>query len=263
MATLSERRERAPRLRFGILLFSVVYLMVPLIAAAVYGFSLPDVGFTLEPVRTATQDATFLPQLALSAQLAVLTTVGSLALLLPTLLWLHLKCPWMLPVTELLSVIPMVVPAVALVSGANLFFRATFPTFLVSPYSLVPFYVILTLPLVYRALDAGIRALDLRTMMDAGASLGAGWWYRLFTLVLPNMGSAVLTASLLCVTLGIGEFVLASLLLQNTFPVWLVSIGTSQARAAAALSFLMSIGTFLLLYLITAVSSRSPRSGDR
>ena len=31
---------------------------------------------------------------------------------------------------------------------------------------------------------------------------------------------------------------------------------------AAALSFLMSIGTFLLLYLITAVSSRSRRHGD-
>ena len=147
--------------------------------------------------------------------------------------------------------IPFVVPAVALVNGANLAFRVTVPGFLTSVYSLVPFYVILTLPLVYRALDAGLRAIDLRTLCTASASLGSGPVRTFFSIILPNLRPALLTAALLSFTMVLGEYVLATLLLHSTFPVFLVQIGQDRPRAAAGLSLITIVGTWLVLLALT------------
>ena len=236
---------------------------VPLVASASFGFTLPNEGFTLEAVGDAVSGSDFAPQVAQSLALAALTTAASFALLIPTLVWLHLHAQRWLSLAEALSVIPFVVPAVALVNGANLAFRLTIPGFLTSVYSLVPFYVILTLPLVYRALDAGLRAIDLRTLCTASASLGAGAIRTFFSIILPNLRPALLTAALLSFTMVLGEFVLATLLLHSTFPVFLVQIGQDHPRAAAGLSLITIVGTWLLLSALTGRGltrrRRSPR----
>ncbi len=36
-------------------------------------------------------------------------------------------------------------------------------------------YVVLALPFVYRALDAGVHGADLRTLSEAARNLGASW----------------------------------------------------------------------------------------
>jgi len=224
-----------------------VLFALPLIAAASFGFTLPEQGFTLQPLLEAVADSGFAAQVLQSLILALLTTVASFALLIPTLVWLHLRAPRWLPLAEALSVIPFVVPAVALVNGANLAFRLTVPGFITSVYSLVPFYVILTMPLVYRALDAGMRSFPLRTLYTAATSLGSGPVRTLFSIILPNLRAALVTAALLCFTLVLGEYVLATLLLHSTFPVFLVQIGQDHPRAAAALSVITILCTWLLL----------------
>ncbi|WP_051973210.1 ABC transporter permease [Cryobacterium sp. MLB-32] len=220
---------------------------LPLIASASFGFTLPEQGFTLQPLLEAVADSGFAAQIFQSLILAVLTTGASFALLIPTLVWLHLRAPRWLPLAESLSVIPFVVPAVALVNGANLAFRLTVPSFITSVYSLVPFYVILTMPLVYRALDAGMRSFELRTLHTAATSLGSGPIRTFFSIILPNLRPALVTAGLLCFTLVLGEYVLATLLLHSTFPVFLVQIGQDHPRAAAALSVLTILSTWLVL----------------
>jgi putative spermidine/putrescine transport system permease protein len=238
----------------GLVLVSAGLLFaVPLVASASFGFTLPDRGFTFDALGEALEDSGFAPQVLQSLALAALTTAASFALLIPTLVWLHLHARRWLLLAEALSVIPFVVPAVALVNGANLAFRLTVPGFLTSVYSLVPFYIILTLPLVYRALDAGLRAIDLRTLCTASASLGSGAVRTFFSIILPNLRPALLTAALLSFTMVLGEFVLATLLLHSTFPVFLVQIGQDHPRAAAALSLITIVGTWLLL---SALSGR-------
>jgi putative spermidine/putrescine transport system permease protein len=36
-------------------------------------------------------------------------------------------------------------------------------------------YMVLAMPYMYRSIDAGLRAVDLRTLVEAAQSLGAGW----------------------------------------------------------------------------------------
>lgn len=236
--------------RTAVLGTAILLFFLPLVASAAFGFTLPGQGVSIEPLLDALSGTDIATQLLNTGKLAVLSTLGSLALLVPTLLYLHLKAPNLLRFTEWLSVIPYVVPAIALVAGANLFFRQAAPGFMVSLYSLVPFYMVLTLPLVYRSLDAGIRAIDLRTLWAASDSLGASPWQSLWQVVLPNMRGSLLGASLLSCAMVLGEYAVAALLLHSTFPVFMVQIGMNQPRAAAALSFITILVTWLLLALL-------------
>ncbi len=239
-----------------VLLITAVALFVPLIGAAVFGFRDTDGSFSVAQVTQAVGERAFMEQLVLTLTLAVLTTLGLYVLIIPTLVWLHLRLPQALPLAEGLSVVPYVVPAVALVNGANLTFRPIFPAFLTSEYSLVPFYVILAMPLVYRSVDAGLRSMDLATLYQASTSLGAGPLRTLLTVVLPNLRSALVTGGLLAFTLVLGEFALAQLLLQNTFPVFLQGLGNNAPRAAAAMAFIVIVGTWALLSLFTGAGHR-------
>ena len=82
--------------------------------------------------------------------------------------------------------------------------------------------MVLALPFVYRALDAGVRGADLRTLTEAGRSLGASWPRVLVSVVLPVLRTSVLNASFLTLALVLGEFTIASILGFETFPTWIV-----------------------------------------
>ena len=120
---------------------------------------------------------------------------------------------------ELLTLLPLVLPPIALVVGvrsvlswapdyflntplAQAFFALQEPSL---PWILVLVYVVLAMPFVYRALDAGVRGADLRTLTEAGRSLGASWPRVLVSVVLPVLRTSVLNASFLTLALVLGR----------------------------------------------------------
>jgi putative spermidine/putrescine transport system permease protein len=245
-----------------VLLVTALALLLPLAGAALFGFREPDGSLTFSQVEAAVSNRQFADQLVLTVSLAVFTALGLYVLLIPTLIWLHLRLPRALPLAEGLSILPLVVPPIALVSGANLTFRPLFPAFLTLEYSLVPFYVILAMPLVYRSVDAGLRAVDLPVLFSAATSLGASWPRTVLTVVLPNLKPALVTGGLLATTLVLGEFVLAQLLLHNTFPVFLEGLGRNAPRAAAAMAFIVIVTTWVLLTAFTGAGRRRSSAAE-
>jgi putative spermidine/putrescine transport system permease protein len=121
-------------------------------------------------------------------------------------------------------------------------------------------YLILVLPYSYRALDAGLSAIDIKTLSEAARSLGAGWGTVMLRIIVPNMSSALLNACLLSVAVVLGEFTFAQLLnfenLQVAIAyVGLVSAGTSIAVAVASLLF-----AFVLLMILSFVGRPRDRA---
>ena len=116
--------------------------------------------------------------------------------------------------------------------------------------------MILALPFAYRSLDVGVRAIDLRTLVDAARSLGAGWTTLLLRVVLPNMRTAVLTAVSLTVALVLAEVVIAGELLYGTYPVQLVNTGQGLVGEATALSIASLLLTWMLLLAISYLGNR-------
>jgi putative spermidine/putrescine transport system permease protein len=115
------------------------------------------------------------------------------------------------------------------------------------------------MPFVYRSLDAGLRAIDLKTLVEASRSLGGRWSSTLLRVVLPNLRAALLSATILTVALVLGEFTMASLDQYQTFPVWIVNFEQDDAHVSTAVSLLALVGTWLLLLLITSFDRRQSR----
>jgi putative spermidine/putrescine transport system permease protein len=171
-------------------------------------------------------------------------------LMVPTVYWVHLRLPRVRPAVEAVTILPFVVPPIVLVVGLFDFFKAFSPSwmlenFVFTPKFLVAAYVVLALPFVYRALDAGIRAVDIQTLTEAAQSLGASRSRTLFRVILPNLREAVLAASLLTFVIVMGEFTIASIALYQTFPVYITTVGSAQAYPAAALTVISVALTFL------------------
>lgn len=238
----------------AVLIIALIFFFTPWISAAAFGFSTPNSFFSFAPLMETLDSPRAVPAIIDTLLLTAASTVMMLVLLVPTVVFLNLKAPGLAKIAEMFSVLPLVVPAVALVSGVSEFYRAVAPAFINSMWSLVPLYVVLSMPLCYRAIDAGVKALDLRTLFSASSSLGSSTFRTLWEVVLPNLRVAMLSAALLCVTMCLGEYAMAALLLHYTFPVFMVEVSGAEPRGIAALSFITTVITWLLLVSISALS---------
>ena len=176
-----------------------------------------------------------------SVVLAVLAIVLNLALLLPLAVLVEVRSPRLRPLVTAVTLLPWVVPPIALVVGVAATFRQVAPWFLASPLSLVPFYALWAMPFTYRALDAGLRAISARTLVEAARSLGASLPTVLLRVLAPAMSAAIVASAGLTGALVLGEFAFASLLLKNTLPTYLVNYqrGAPQAGMALALAVML------------------------
>jgi putative spermidine/putrescine transport system permease protein len=219
------------------LLFAAGYFLLPLYATLEFSLQTGAHSYGLNWYGTILHDPEFRHSLLLSLRLAVETVALSLALMIPTVYGIHLWLPSARPLVEFISVLPFVVPPIALAVGVIGLFQGT-PWLISSTQLLALLYVIQALPFTYRALDAGMGALDLHTLSDAAKSVGASWPRTLWHVVLPNLRTAVLAASFLTIAIVLGEYTISSLLLFNTFAVYIQHIGKTQAYSAAALAIL-------------------------
>ena len=215
-----------------------------------------DGGRQLTAWRAIGDDPLLVEAIVTSLQLAVLTSVGMLVLLLPTMVWVQLRLPALRRVVEFLCLLPLVIPAVVLVVGiAPLYSWVTY--FLGdSSLTLVFVYVVLVLPYAYRALDSGLSAMDLATLSEAARSLGAGWGTILLRVVLPGVWGAVLSAALLTVALVLGEFTLASLLNFPNLQVVINQIGLRNAALSIAVSLAALVLAFAMLLALSLLAGR-------
>lgn len=234
--------------RSGLIFLGVVavYFIVPLLATGL--FSLWEGGdrYGLRAYISLVHQAELWSSLQLSLRLALETIVVTLIILIPAVFWMHLKARALKPLFDFISIMPFVVPPIALVAGLTALY--TGPAWFVGTanYLVVP-YVILALPYTYRALDVGMRALDLRTLTEAAQSLGAGWPLLILRVIVPNLTSALVGAALLTLAIVMGEFTFANILLFDTFAVYINYVGQTSATEAAALTLLSFLITWLAM----------------
>ncbi len=255
--------RRRPKIGLGIFVFlCFLFFLLPFWSAARFGFSKPrGGGYTFQSVRDLIHGPDFGTTLWLSFRLAVGTTVLSLLLVVPTLAWLHLKVSKLLPAAELVSVLPYVVPAIALVSGASKAFHSAWPFILIEPIGLIPLYVIVALPFTYRSIDNGIRAVDLKTLTEASRGLGASWTKTLTAVIVPNIITSLLGAAFLTMAVVLGEYTISSLLLHKTFPVYLALQNQEDPRGATAMGLMSILATWMLLGGVSLLGRRRKGGG--
>ena len=255
--------------RYAVLAVLGLYFLVP-IAGSVWFTVRERDGVSLETYAEIPSAEGFAEAITRSLAIAGLTVVIALVLMVPTVVLVNLRLPRLRTTVELLTLMPLVLPPIALVVGvrsvlawapdyflgtwlAEVFFALQEPAL---PWSLVFVYVVLALPFVYRALDAGVRGADLKTLTEAARNLGASWPRVLASVVLPVLRTSVLNASFITLALVLGEFTVAVILGFETFPTWIVRISGSQPQLSVAVSVLSLALTWALLLLISALDRR-------
>ena len=123
-------------------------------------------------------------------------------------------------------------------------------------------YVTLSLPYMYRAIDTGLRTIDVQTMTEASTILGATPLRTMTQVILPNIFLAVLSGAFLTFAIVIGEFVLASLLNRPAFGVYMQNIGANRAyepSALAIISFALTWGAMGVIQLLDRFAPKTAR----
>jgi len=248
--------------RFLVLLVAGAYILIPLYAGIKFSLQNDTGGFSALAYKSLPSAPGFTAALALSLKLAIATMIVSTLLMVPTAVYVHLHMPRFRRVMDVVTVLPIVIPPIVLIVGV----LGIYPLWAKSsPYLLSFMYVILAMPFVYRSLDAGLSAIDLKTLTEASRSLGGNWLKTMWNVILPNIRPALLSATVLTLALVFGEYTMASLDLWTTIPVWIVQAGqTSDGHIQVAASMMGLVGTWVLLILVVSLDrSQSRRSRRR
>lgn len=235
-----------------------LYFALPLLSTLDFSLRQQRDVISLSAYQSAFSDPEFLGTFGFSLEMAILTIIFSILLIVPTAYWVHLYLPKLRPVVEFLTLLPFVIPAIILVFGMiGVFSRPPLlltTNFITTTMLLIAGYIVISLPYLYRSVDVGLRAMDVRNLTEAAQSLGAGWPTILWRVILPNLRTALLSGSLLTLAIVIGELTLASFLGLPTFGPYLFLLGQHKAYEPAALS-LASFGlTWAAMGVISIIS---------
>lgn len=248
--------------RIAILVLVFGYLILPLIAMLEFSTRGNYGSRTLDSYAAIFSNQDLVNAVTTSLEIAVLTVVGMLALLVPTMVWTVVRVPRMRRVVEFLCLLPLAVPAIVIVVGIAPIYRwmgQHLGAVGASPLTLAFIDIILVLPFAYRAIDASLRSIDTATLADASRSLGAGWPRTILQVIVPNIRGGILAASVLAIALVLGEYTISSLLSFNTLQVVIYLLGKRDPFISVAVAFAALVFAFVLLLVITRLGAGSDR----
>jgi putative spermidine/putrescine transport system permease protein len=246
------------RTRFGSWLaiaVGTIYFLVPLVCTFEFSLRMRRGEYSFDAYQIVLADPRFQATFLYSTVMALATIVVGVLLVVPTAYWVQLRLPRLRPIVEFITLMPLVIPAIVIVFGYLRMYNSS---------SILPMtgnetatnllltfgYVTLALPYMYRAVDTGLRAIDVRTLTEAAESLGARWPTILLRVILPNVRAAVLSGAFLTFAIVIGEFTMASLLDRPAFGPYLQLMGANRAYEPSALAIIAFIVTWACMGLM-------------
>jgi putative spermidine/putrescine transport system permease protein len=263
LATRSFQRARRLKLQvFRIVVFAAaaIFFLVPIGAMLEFSTRGNHNERTLEYWRSILTYPDMITAIVASLQLAAITSVVMLVLLVPTMVWVRLKLPGLSRIVEFVCLLPLTIPAIVLVTGLFPIYNWLGNNLSDNILTLSFAYVVLVLPYCYRALDAGLGAIDVKTLSEAARSLGASWFAVMWRVIAPNISNAILNATLLSVALVLGEFTVANVLLYANLQVELVHLARTSAGTSIAVAVASLLFAFVLLVILAFVGSRPRRA---
>ncbi|MFC4668102.1 ABC transporter permease [Seohaeicola nanhaiensis] len=246
-------------LAWGVLLLGVIYFILPLMGMAEFSLSMRRGVYSFDAYAAVLTDPRFQQTFGYSVMMAVFTILFGVLLVVPTAYWVRLKMPEARPFIEFVTLLPLVIPAIVIVFGYIRLYNTSSWLPLTGSVTgtniLLMFgYATLSLPYMYRAVDTGLRTIDVATLTEAAQSLGAGWTTILAKIILPNVLVAVLSGAFVTFAIVIGEFTMAALLDRPAFGPYMQLLGANRAYEPAALAVIAFAITWACMGLIQLVS---------
>ncbi len=255
---------------------TLLFLFVPLVSMFLFTIRHPLSGkWSLDPwIAIFTGDGSALGAdlttlwsgLGTSLALCVVTVAIMLALLVPTMVIVHIRSRRLERIIEWVATLPLTIPAIVLVVGLGPIYRWLSADVLsTNPIWLCFAYVVLVMPFAFRALAVGLNSTDVKTLCEASRSLGSSWPRVFFRVLIPNLWQSILSASFISIAVVLGEYTVASLLGRMNLQVALYQLGQSNSQISTAMSLLALLFGVILLVALDLISDaiRRSKEGDK
>ena len=235
-----------------------LYFFVPLLGT--FAFSMRS-----DPLFSAyavvVDDPQFAATLFYSFLIGIITIIASSILIVPTAFWVRLRLPRLRPYIEFITLLPFVIPPIILVFGLLRSYSGDPLPLAGSDFGsnvlLVAAYVVLSFPYMYRAVDTGLRAIDVRSLTEASQSLGASWFTLMVRVIFPNLRVSLLSGAFLTLAIVVGEYTIATFLARPAFGPYISLLGGNKAYEPAAVSLISFALTWIAMGLLTLVGRQS------
>lgn len=233
---------------------AMLYFFLPLYGTLDFSLRMQKGVISLLAYQVVLSDPEFLTSFQYSAFMGIITVVMSVLLFVPTVYWMHLRVPQARPLLDIITLLPFIIPVIVYVFGLIRTFSG--PPFHLTMTSfktdilIIAGYIVLSMPYMYRAIDIGMRSIDVRTLTEAAQSLGANWAQVLFNVIFPNVRIAVLSGALIVFAAVIGELILGDFLVRPALGPYMVLVGRSRAYEPAALAIISYSLTWICLGVI-------------
>ncbi len=243
------------------------YFLLPLVATFEFSLRLKRNEYSFAAYANVLGDPLFRQTFTYSVVIALCTIVVGILLIVPAAYFVRLRLPSLRPVVEFITLLPLIVPPIILVFGyIRMFNSSSWLPFTASAGGtnvLLTFgYVTLAMPYMYRAVDTGLRAIDVRTLSEAATIMGASTPTILMRVIFPNILIAVLSGAFLTFAIVIGEFVMASLLNRPAFGPYMQNVGANKAYEPAALAIMAFIITWGAMGMIQLLARFAPKTSS-
>lgn len=257
------KKSRPAPWQLGLIGFFLFYMFLPIVSTYVFSVAtrwdrtiLPE-GYTLEFYLRAFQASYFTITLRNSLILSISTVLTSLLFIVPTVYWVHTRLTKAKPLLDILMILPFGIPTVVLALALIQVYNR--PPLARSPELLIGAVVVYSMPFMYRPVSNALQALDIRTLTEAGQSLGGNVFQVLWRIIVPNILTGILSGSLLVFSTVFAEYTLTSLIVGarfKTFPLLLVEYTRINGNVAAAFSVISFTIAWLASLLILWVGSK-------
>lgn len=251
-----------------VFLAGAAYFVVPLAATFEFSLRMRRGYYSFDSYASVFSDPAFQATFSYSVVIGLFAIVMGIVVVVPAVYFVRLRMPWLRPFMEFITLLPLIIPAIILVYGYIRLYNSS---------SIIPFtgsalgtdillvfaYVTLALPYTYRAVDTGMRTIDVQTLTEAAQIAGANTVQIITAIILPNILVAVLSGAFLTFAIVIGEFTIASLLNRPAFGPYLQNIGANRAYEPAALAIISFIITWGAMGMINVLGRFAPRTSAR
>ena len=242
----------------------IIYLLVPLFATLVYSIFnkwtglLPE-GFTLAHYSSLLTTKTFLLSLGRTILVCIIPIALTVVVTLLALFVVTIYFPRLEKFVQLLCMIPYTIQGVIL-SVSILGLYAGVRGFLgIRLVMLIGAYCIIILPHIYNGIRNGMRAINMKMLLDAAEMLGESKLKAFFKVIVPNILTGITVSSLLAVGLLFGDYViirnLSSTNVNNMQKFLYQAMKRSSTEASAVFMVIIMI-TFAITALVLALQSR-------
>jgi putative spermidine/putrescine transport system permease protein len=172
----------------------------------------------------------------LSFVIAFATLMVTLVVGVPAAYALHVRGGRLSRLVEEIITLPLAIPGLAIALGLLLAYGG-FGGFRRSWLFILTGHVVFTMPFMVRSVMAVFSTIDIKTLDEGAASLGAAPWRRFFDVIVPNARPGILAGALMVVTLSLGEFNITWMLhtpLTKTLPIGLADAYASMRLEVAS-----------------------------